>query len=65
MQDDPLIAYLVKKTSIRRFYDVMISHYLTPTHSDLNFVTEGCKAALMARIYPDEQVMVNESFKLA
>ncbi len=61
MQDDPFFGYLVKKASIRRFYDVMISHYLTPT----NFVTEGCKAALVARIYPDEQVMVNESFKLA
>lgn len=63
MHDDPVVRYLVKKTSYRRFWDVMISHYLTPTHSELNFITEGCKAGMLARIYPDEQVMATKSLE--
>ncbi|CAL8465934.1 g5470 [Coccomyxa elongata] len=55
MHDDPVARYLVKKASYRRFWDVMISHYLTPTHSELNFITESCKAGMLARIYPAEQ----------
>ena len=65
MQDDPVVRYLVKQTSYRRFWDVMISHYLTPTHSDLNFLTEGCKAGMLARMYPDEKVMASKNFNLA
>jgi hypothetical protein len=60
MHDDAIARYLARSSTYRQFWDVLIDHYLTPTRSDLNFVIEGTKAAMLARIYPDEKV--RESF---
>ncbi len=62
MANDPIACYLVKGSSIGRFWDVMITQYLTPTQSELNFITEGAKAAVLARVYPDEKVCSSPSF---
>lgn len=56
MQDDPIGRYLAKESSYRRFWDVMIDHYMAPACSELNLVTEGVEASCLARIYPDEKV---------
>ncbi|KAK9902232.1 hypothetical protein WJX75_008709 [Coccomyxa subellipsoidea] len=55
MHDDAIARYLARSSTYRQFWDVLIDHYLTPTRSDLNFVIEGTKAAMLARIYPDEK----------
>ncbi|EIE18458.1 hypothetical protein COCSUDRAFT_45262 [Coccomyxa subellipsoidea C-169] len=62
MANDPIACYLVKGSSIGRFWDVMITQYLTPTQSELNFITEGAKAAVLARVYPDEKASAFQSF---
>jgi len=57
MHDDPIGRYLAKDSSYRRFWDVLIDHYMTPARSELNLVTEGIEASCLARIYPDEKVL--------
>jgi predicted RNA binding protein with dsRBD fold (UPF0201 family) len=56
MHDDPVARYIVKDAAYRRWWNLMIDFNLTPTKSDLNFVTENTNAAVLARIYPDEKV---------
>lgn len=58
MHDDPVARYIAKDASYRSFWDNMIDSYLRPADSRLNFVMEGCNAAVLARIYPEEQVIL-------